>query len=803
MSHAYIRWFEDLGISDVPLVGGKNASLGEMIRALEKKGVKVPGGFAVTAEAYRYVVRERKMDQKIKDILHGLDTHNVRDLARRGQAVRSLILSEPMPEDLEKEIIEAYEALSKRFAKGKKARWAWADVAVRSSATAEDLPDASFAGQQETFLNVSSPEDLLTTARKCFASLFTNRAISYREDKGFDHFEIALSIGVQKMVRSDRATSGVMFTLDTESGFPDIVVVNAIYGLGENIVQGKVNPDEFIIYKPTYRKGFKKVLSKRLGSKTLRMVYAADGKRTKDQAVPTTERARFCISDAEAMKLAEWGMIIEDHYGKPMDMEWAKDGLTGELFIVQARPETVHGGQKDMSVLEEYRMDTNGDVLIEGIAVGAKIGAGPVRTILKTKDMHNFRPGEVLVTDITDPDWEPIMKIAAAIVTNRGGRTSHAAIVSRELGIPAIVGTGKATSVLKPGTEVTVSCAEGERGFVYKGKLPYSVKRTHLAKLGTPKTKIMMNLANPDGAWRQALIPHKGIGLARVEFIINNYIKVHPLALINFKSLKDQKARHMIAELTHGHQDKTEFFVQKLAEGVAKLASAFYPEDVIVRMSDFKTNEYATLIGGAEFEPHEENPMIGWRGASRYYDPKFRPAFDLECQAMKYVREELGLTNLKLMIPFCRTPEEGRKVLKVFEENGLKRGVNGLEVYVMAEIPSNVILAEEFAKIFDGFSIGSNDLTQLVLGVDRDSSIVAHVYDELNPAVLSQISYLIKVAHKNKRKVGICGQGPSDHPELAKFLVRHGIDSISLNPDTVLSTTVAIVKLEKQLKRSR
>lgn len=795
----YIKFFHELRIKDVPLVGGKNASLGEMIVALGKKGVQVPDGFAVTAKGYDHFIQGAGLDKEIKKILKGLNTHDVRDLAKRGAQVRRAILSAELPDDLKEEISRAYTLLSKQYEKKGK----HTDVAVRSSATAEDLPDASFAGQQETYLNIHTDAGLIEASKRCFASLFTNRAISYRQDKKFSHFDVKLSIGVQKMVRSDVGTSGVMFTLDTESGFKDVVMINAIYGLGENIVQGKANPDEFLVFKPTYKAGYHKVLSKKLGSKALRMVYSKKkGKTVEDLKVSPKDQAKYAITDEQALKLAEWAMIIEEHYKKPMDIEWAGDGKTGELYIVQARPETIHG-QDSGAVLEKFHLSKRGTVLTEGIAVGAKIGAGNVNVIMSAKDMHKFKPGEVLVTDITDPDWEPIMKIASAIVTNRGGRTSHAAIVSREMGIPAIVGTGEATKKLKKGKAVTVSCAEGETGFVYKGTLSFTLKKTHLGKLGKPKTHIMMNLANPDGAFHHAALPHRGIGLARVEFVINNYIKIHPLALLNFSKLKDKKAKTEIAKLTAGYKDKRQYFIERLAEGVAKLAAAFHPEDVIVRLSDFKSNEYAALIGGKEFEPEEANPMIGWRGASRYYDPVFRPAFDLECQAMKYVREELGLKNLKLMVPFCRTVDEGKKVLSVMKENGLVQGKDRLQVYVMAEIPSNVILAEDFAKIFDGFSIGSNDLTQLILGVDRDSSLVAHVYNELDPAVLSRIEHLIKVAKKHNCKVGICGQGPSDHPELAKFLVQHGIDSMSLNPDTVLQTTIDVLKLEKGGKKKR
>ena len=677
------------------------------------------------------------------------------------------------------------------------------DVAVRSSATAEDLPDASFAGQQETFLNIRGKEELLKACRKCFASLFTNRAISYRHDKGFDDFKIALSIGVQKMVRSDKASSGVIFTIDTETGFPQMVLVTGIWGLGENIVQGKVNPDEWYVFKPTLAKGFNAIISKNRGTKVLRMVYTEDKNQpTKNINVEDRERRRFVLTDREVLKLAEWAVMIEKHYGKPMDIEWAKDGLTKKLYIVQARPETVQS-QKNFSVLEEYIIKTKGKKLLVGSPVGTKIASGKVRVIMDPRQINQFKKNEVLVTDMTDPDWEPIMKMAAAIITNKGGRTCHAAIVSRELGIPCLVGTELATKKLKTGQTVTISCAEGEKGFVYDGKANFHLKRTSLKTMKRPKTKIMMNIGSPDIALANSFIPNDGVGLAREEFIINDYIQIHPLALLNYKNLKDKKAKKEITELTVGYPDKAKFFIDRLASGVGLIAAAYYPKDVIVRLSDFKTNEYANLIGGKDFEPTEPNPMIGWRGASRYYDPKYKAAFALECLAMKKVREEMGLTNVKIMIPFCRTVEEGKKVINELAGHGLKRGENGLEIYVMCEIPSNVILADQFSEIFDGFSIGSNDLTQLTLGLDRDSELVSHVYDERNPAVLKLVSQVIKVAHEKKRKIGICGQAPSDYPEFARFLVKEGIDSISLNPDTVIKTTLDILKTENKLKKRK
>ena len=797
----FVRWFSQTTIDDVPLVGGKNASLGEMVRELTPKGVKVPDGFAVTAEAYRHFLRAADLDRVIADILDGLDTRQVDALRRRGSQVRHAILAAEMPAELSGEITRAYERLCAEA--GSPAL----DVAVRSSATAEDLPDASFAGQQETYLNVQGVPALLHTVRRCFASLFTDRAISYRADNGFDPLKVALSVGVQRMVRSDLATSGVMFTIDTETGFPDVVLINAVYGLGENVVQGAVNPDEFYVFKPTLKQGFRPTLQKKVGGKEFKLVYDVGGGRmVRNVPVPPEDRARFAVSDDEVLTLARWACLIEGHYtakrGRPtpMDIEWAKDGLTGELFIVQARPETVHS-QKDRSITRVFELKGHRGArrLVTGRSIGGAIAAGTVLVVKSAQSLDQVRDGDVLVTDKTDPDWEPVMKRAAAIVTNRGGRTCHAAIVSRELGLPAVVRPERGTEVLRDGQEVTVCCAEGDVGVVYEGRLPFEVKKLDLRSLQRPRTKVMMNVGNPEEAFALASIPNDGVGLAREEFIISSYIKVHPLALIDFDRLDDPKVKAQIAALTSGYDDKPRFFVDRLAEGAATIAAAFYPKDVILRLSDFKTNEYANLVGGRRYEPQEENPMIGFRGASRYYNPRYRAGFALECRAVRKVREEMGLTNLKVMIPFCRTVEEGRLVQAEMAKHGLVRGVGGLEVYVMCEIPANVILAAEFCEIFDGFSIGSNDLTQLVLGVDRDSEIVAHVFDERNDAVKAMIAEVIRVARTKGRKIGICGQAPSDYPDFAQFLVEQGIDSISLNPDTVLKTTAAILEKERAL----
>lgn len=802
----YIRWFDELGLEDVPLVGGKNASLGEMYRELTPAGVQVPYGFAVTAEGYRTFLRRTGLDRRIREILAGLETQDVENLQSRGRQVRQAILAEPLPADLQEQILEAYARLSGDRRRAALAHGAIApedglDVAVRSSATAEDLPGASFAGQQETYLNVQGRQPLLDACKRCFASLFTDRAISYRQDQGFDHFSVALSIGVQEMVRSDLAAAGVMFSIDTESGFPEVVLINAAWGLGETVVQGSVNPDEFCVFKPTLRAGFRPILKKRLGSKETKLVYDAGGGRmTRTVPVPPDDRRRFCLRDDDVLTLARWACLIEEHYSAkhgqptPMDMEWAQDGRSGALFIVQARPETVQA-LKSRDSLELYQLKERGRVLVEGRSIGEKIGRGPVRVIPDAKHLELFQAGEVLVTDSTSPDWEPTMKKAAAIVTNRGGRTCHAAIVSRELGLPAIVGTGDGTRKLQDGQPVTVSCAEGETGYVYDGLLPFEVQQVGLRELGETRTKILMNVGNPEEAFRLSMIPNDGVGLAREEFIITTAIQIHPLALVHYERM-EPLVKHQIDQLTVGYDDKPQFFVDKLAEGVGTIGAAFYPKDVIVRLSDFKTNEYAHLIGGQGFEPVEENPMLGFRGAYRYYNDRYREGFALECRAMKKVRDEMGLTNVKLMIPFCRTLEEGEQVLRELERNGLKQGERGLEVYMMCEIPSNVILAREFGRMFDGFSIGSNDLTQLVLGVDRDSEIVAPLFDERNPAVKRMITEVIRAAHEVGCKIGICGQAPSDYPEFAQFLVEQGIDSLSLNPDAVLKTRLRIRELE-------
>jgi len=798
---AFVLWFDQVGIADIPLVGGKNASLGEMIRELKAQGVNVPNGFATTAHAYRYFIQEARIETKLRQLFATLDIENVNNLRNVGKQARSLILNTPMPLPIQEAIGRAYAQLCDGYG-------IETDVAVRSSATAEDLPDASFAGQQETYLNVHGLSTVLTACQKCFASIFTDRAISYRTIKGFDHFNVALSVGVQKMVRSDLATSGVMFSIDTETGFRNAALITAAYGLGENVVQGAVNPDEYLVFKPMLKTGFKPILEKRLGTKEIKMIYdLGGGKLTKNVSVPVSERNKFALDDAEILKLAKWACIIEDHYSQvrgqdsPMDIEWAKDGATGELFIVQARPETVQS-QKSSSVLRNYRLQGQGDILITGRSVGKAIGQGKARVILETHKLEEFQAGEVLVTNKTDPDWEPIMKKASAIVTNQGGRTCHAAIIAREMGIPAIVGCGDASSAIATGQEVTVSCSEGEEGRVYAGLIPFAIEETLLDKLPRTRTKILMNVSNPEEAFGLAAIPCDGVGLARFEFIIANHIKAHPLALIHFDRLEDEVVKREIATLTTGYAHKPDFFVDKLAYGVGTIAAAFYPNPVVVRMSDFKSNEYANLLGGRQFEPLEENPMIGWRGASRYYDPKYSEAYGLECKALKRVRDEMGLTNVIPMIPFCRTPEEGRKVIAEMEKHGLKRGENGLQVYVMCEIPSNVILAEQFSEVFDGFSIGSNDLTQLTLGLDRDSSLVAHIFDERNDAVKAMVAMVIAKAKKCDRKIGICGQAPSDYPEFARFLVEQGIDSISLNPDSLLPTMLAIASVEAHLSES-
>ena len=797
----YIRWFEEIKIEDISIVGGKNASLGEMYGELASQGVKIPNGFAVTAKAYWHVIESAGILDELKDAMLGLDKTNLADLMKRGKTARDFIFDAGIPDDLWTEIKTAYDRLCEEY--GPKT-----DVAVRSSATAEDLPTASFAGQQETYLNISGYPALREACSKCFASLFTNRAISYRIDNNFDHFEVALSIGIMKMVRSDLATSGVMFTIDTETGFSDVVFITASYGLGENIVQGAVSPDEYYVFKPTYIKDYRAIIRKNLGGKSIKMIYGLGDSKvlTRNVAVPEADRRRFCITDDEILTLAGYALKIEDYYSgktgdtRPMDIEWAKDGISGDLFIVQARPETVES-QKALDILETYYLDQKGSMLVIGKGVGEKIASGKARIIPDTAHLSLFKPGEILVSDGTNPDWEPVMKTAAAIISNRGDRTCHAAIVSRELGIPAVVGAGDATEKIHTGQEVTVSCAEGDQGIVYEGILPFHIERLSLKDLRRPKTELMMNLGNPEQAFSLSKIPNDGVGLARMEFIVNSYIKIHPMALTRPDKITDETERRQLDELTFGYQDKRDYFVEKLAHGVGTIAAAFYPKPVIVRMSDFKTNEYAHLIGGRYFEPVEENPMIGFRGASRYYNERYREGFALECKAMKRVREEMGLNNLIIMIPFCRRLEEGEMVLAEMAKHGLKRGENGLQVYIMCEIPNNVVLIDEFSKLFDGFSIGSNDLTQLVLGVDRDSALVAHNFDERDPGVMKLISMAIQGARRNRRHIGLCGQAPSDYPEFAKFLVKEGINSISLNPDSIMKVTLELVDIEdKSLK---
>jgi pyruvate,water dikinase len=797
----YIRWFKDITIEDVPSVGGKNASIGEMYRELTDKGIKVPNGFAITADAYWHVLESAGALEELKQTLQGLDTEDVRDLSIRGKKARDIILNADMPDDLWGEIKAAYDKLSEQYGSD-------ADVAVRSSATAEDLPNASFAGQQETYLNIHGYHSLKDACIRCFASLFTDRAISYRVNNNFDHFKVGLSIGVMKMVRSDLASSGVMFTIDTDSGFEEVVFITAAYGLGENIVQGLVNPDEFYVFKPTLKEGYKSIIDKKLGEKEIKMIYGRGDSRilTRNVEVPEADRKSFCINDEEILLLAQYGVTIEDHYSKkngkkmPMDIEWAKDGETGELFIVQARPETVQS-QKKKDVLETYYLDQKSSVIVTGRSIGRKIAAGKVRVIPDVSRLPSFKPGEVLVADTTTPDWEPIMKKAAAIITNKGGRTCHAAIVSRELGIPAVVGAAGATEKLKTGMEVTVSCAEGDVGRVYEGILDFHTESRDLKDLENTRTEVMMNLGNPEEAFSLSMIPNSGIGLARLEFIISSYIQVHPMALVHPERVADANDAEEIERLTKGYSSKEDYFVEKLSFGVGTIAAAFYPKPVVVRMSDFKSNEYASLLGGRYFEIEESNPMLGFRGASRYYDERYREGFALECRAMKRVRDNLGLTNLILMIPFCRRVDEAGKVLAEMKKHGLERGKNGLQVYVMCEIPSNVLLIDEFSKYFDGFSIGSNDLTQLTLGVDRDSDILAESFDERDEAVKRIVSMAIQGAKRNGKHSGLCGQAPSDFPEFAEFLVREGIDSISLNPDSVMQIVPRILQTERDMER--
>ena len=808
MAKKYIVDLSEVKLSDLDLVGGKNASLGEMIQNLSELGVNIPGGFALTVEAYWEFINYNELDEKIRSLLQKMKKDDLVSLRKTGLEIRQIIRNGEWPEELKEELKARYTKLSQQYGTD------ITDVAVRSSATAEDLPDASFAGQQETYLNVRGPQQILTSVRNCFASLYTDRAISYRDNFGFEHTDIGLSVCIQKMVRSDLASSGVAFSLDTESGFNNVVLINGAYGLGESVVQGTVSPDEFLIFKPTLKDGFDSIIEKKLGNKENKMIYSTEpGKLVKTVHVGNTKQDEFCITDHQALKLAKWVCIIEDYYTKlkghwcPMDTEWAVDGISGELFIVQARPETIHSRKEDNS-LTEYIMynSEKTKVRLSGIAVGDKIGQGMVQKMYSLDgrdgsfDGSNFKEGDILVTEMTDPDWEPIMKKASAIITNKGGRTCHAAIVAREMGVPAIVGTENGTELLFNGEEFTVSCAEGDVGKVYEGIVPFELKKTKLDNLPKTQTPIMLNVASPDLAFKFSKVPNEGVGLARQEFIINNYIQAHPLALLKHKSLKDKELTEKIRVLTKGFKNEETYFVKRLSYGVAKIASAFYPKQVIVRMSDFKSNEYYNLLGGNYFEPTEENPMIGWRGASRYYSEQYEYAFGMECKAIKRVREKMGLSNITIMIPFCRTVEELKKVYTVMEKYGLQRGEDGLQVYLMAEIPSNILMAEEFAEHIDGFSIGSNDLTQLTLGLDRDSSLVAHIYDERNPAVKRSISNLIKIAKKTKTKVGICGQGPSDYPDFAQFLVEEGIDSISVTPDSVLKTIKAIDKIESKNK---
>ena len=797
----YVLDFSEVGAGDVAVVGGKCASLGELFRELTGQGVQAVDGFSTTSHAYNLLLETDGLRGKLKKLLKGLDVNDLDELARVGAEARRLMIETPFPPDVETAIHAAYKTLGTRI--GKKNF----EVAVRSSATAEDLPDASFAGQQDTILNVRGESNLIESCHECYASLWTDRAISYRTAKGFDHFDVALSIGVQPMVRSDTACSGVMFTLDTESGFRDAVVINGAWGLGEAVVQGMATPDEWIVFKPTLKLGFRPIVARKLGVKEVKMVFADGGTGTQVRDVVETQRNRFCLAGFEVLKLARWACAIEDHYSKlagkhqPMDIEWAKDGVTGELYILQARPETVHA-QNEGNFIETYELTgTHGAPLTSGVAVGQKIGSGTAHILLDPAKLNTFKQGEILVTTMTDPAWEPIMKRASAIVTERGGRTCHSAIISRELGIPCIVGSGDATEKVKSGTEITVSCAEGDVGNIYYGNVEFRVNKHEITDSERPKTQVMMNVGDPDHAFAVSRMPNDGVGLARLEFIINNHIGIHPMALVNYPRLKDRDVVKTIADRIL-EEDPKEFFIRSLAEGVGRIAAAFYPKPVIVRMSDFKSNEYAMLIGGSEFEPHEENPMIGFRGASRYYDDLYKDGFRLECLALQRAREDMGLINITPMIPFCRTVAEGEKVIALMAEHGLVQGENGLEIYAMCELPANVVFADEFLKVFDGYSIGSNDLTQLALGLDRDSEMVAHLFDERNGAVEKMVAMAIEAAIRAGKKIGICGQAPSDYPEFAEFLVRKGINSISLNPDTVIQTTLHILETEKALNQS-
>ncbi len=795
MNPIYTLDFSEIGMRDLPRVGGKNASLGEMFNALKPKGVGVLDGFATTVEAYRLLLAENALEERLRTIFSNFDPENVEQLAARGEAARNAVLETPLPESLKRAVLEAYDRLSKRLGREP-------ELAVRSSATAEDLPEASFAGAAETYLNVRGREALLRAVHNSYSSLFTDRAISYRARLGYDQLKVALSVGVMPMARSDKGASGVIFTLDTESGFRDVVMVSALYGLGEFIVQGVATPDEWTVFKPTLREGLRPIIGRRLGSKEVRLVYADGSKATRSEAVPAEERRRFSLTDDEVLQLARWACIVEAHYSelagqpRPMDLEFAKDGVSGELFILQARPETVHSSKPRAAAAELYRLKGKpGKPLVTGQAVGEKIGVGRVRVAHHLSELHQVQAGDALVAENTDPDWEPVMRRVAAIVTDQGGRTAHAAIVSREFGLPCIVGTGNATEVLRDGDEVTICCAEGSMGRVYAGRIPFDVERIDAAGVPPTRTKVMLNVGDPSRALSLAAIPNAGVGLARTEFIINNHIGIHPMALTRYPKLKDAEAIKAIAARIND-EDPREYFIRRFSEGVGRIAAAFYPKPVIVRMSDFKTNEYAQLLGGSEFEPAEENPMLGFRGAARYYDDRYAEGFALECQALARARREMGLTNIKVMIPFCRTIDEAQRVIAAMAANGLKRGDAGLEVYAMCELPANVVLADEFLKVFDGYSIGSNDLTQLVLGLDRDSGTVAHLFDERNEAVKRMIAQAIEAAQRAGKPIGICGQAPSDYPEFAAWLVERGINSISLNPDTAIKTALLIAQTE-------
>ncbi len=800
----YIRSFNEIGINDIPLVGGKNASLGEMYQALRPRGIHIPEGFVITADAFSRLLEQKNVSKSIFDKLNSLDVNNVEQLAKIAHAVRAEIRAAGIPIDISTSIRTAYANLCQLIGIEN------VDVSVRSSATAEDLPEASFAGQQETYLNVRGEEALLESCLNCFASLFTDRAISYRISNGFDHNKVRLSIGVQQMIHSDRASSGVIFTLDTESGARNVILITSGYGLGDNIVGGRINPDEFIVSKPVLDTASAPIIRRKLGSKHLRMIYSTDvHQRTKNVEVSKDDQEKFSITDDEVILLAKWALTIEDYYSSinhretPMDIEWAKDGITGDLYILQARPETIHSSKKNSETLV-MSLEERSCILLKGKAVGAKIGVGPVRVIKEVSELTKFQDGEILVADMTDPDWEPVMKKASAIITNRGGRTCHAAIVSREHGVPCIVGTGCATESLKTGQEVTVSCAEGEEGLVLEGKLSYSTKIIDWKLVPKTHTKIMVNVGNPDLALKTAMLPVDGVGLARVEFIIAEHVKVHPMALLHMEQIKNENELKEIKTLIKGYESEPgQYFVNQLAEGIGMIAAAFYPRPVIVRLSDFKTNEYAHLLGGEVFEPKEENPMIGFRGASRYYSPRYREGFALECRAIKLVREKMGLTNVKIMVPFCRTAKEGSKVIEEIRLNGLIQHEDGLEIFVMCEIPSNVMDITSFATIFDGFSIGSNDLTQMTLGVDRDSELLSHLFDERDPACLRMFALAIDGAKQSGRHIGICGQAPSDYPEVTRFLIDRGIDSISLSPDSVFQTIFTIQDAERNKENDK